>query len=807
MNYINKINLLENKTETVSVFQSAFTDKLEEMGIDPMDAIVKVCSECPKQEEMEAVVKAVKANYAVNGLILGDKMFNIFAAGSSDIRKATDLWVRHDILALVGHWCMCGLNTKDIKLAINKYMAYIGLLMSASKPFIKVFGKKINIRRVAVIKDAEIVVEAICDYVQAEKGVTREVARRLVINAFDGMGIIRKDMTKGEACTLRGPWLKILAVPYDWSKLFAFCVERGIKAAFVDFWGNEVSLKDVDLIITESCFKTVKLYKSWDQYQTAFEELGHEIRVCVREHAPRIKGLPYQQGQTLMGTEDDAISFAQHAKKTVYKFHETKGAAKLLRGAHQQAALMYPALMTESHTKRALQEMYTTKRNDMLGGRIPELGYNAFLAPDPVAFAEHLFGLPIKGYLKAGECFCSNCDEGIVDVTRSPHLDNAHVLLVNVKEMPFAVGPTMYINIWDTTTIQLRADYDGDHVWYSQDKHLLDLVNRTFEQLKNIPVDWDVAKAEKVAITKSAIANFCINLIHGSEIGLYADALTKMWNTGYDRDVCDWLTFAANVLIDAAKHASVKIKKPEAVQALNQVQLPLFAMYAKADADRPVGDYWLKERQVMTRNGIKILPPRCKYTGSFLDMYSKNIQENVPEILKVEGLEEEVFDVTKMMIDAHRKIGKFSGLSKKGIYDAEIGKYVDCGVFQDIAFRHSTEWNSLVGDSSFFTHRSEWEAAVAKAARKEILDWAYAQYPDVERTPEMDERIESACYDIIVRNVFTAKMSDGMDTVIKQAFWRIYGDKCVKVLKQNLDTTIPDFDSEEFEELFDCSEE
>lgn len=807
MNYINKINILDNKVETVSVFQSAFTDKLEQLGINPMDAIVKVCSECPKQEEMEAIVKAVKANYAVNGLIHGDKMFDIFAAGSSDIRKATDLWLRHDLLPVMGKWCMCGLETKTMKLAINKYMAYIGLLMSASKPFVKVFGKKIDIRRVAVIKDAEVVVEAICDYVAAEKGVEHEVVRRLVINAFDGHGWIRKDITKGESVTIRGPWIKAFVQAIDWSKVFAFCCERGIKATFVDFWGNEIALKDVDVILTESCFKAAKLYESWTQYQNAFEELGHEIRVCVREHAPRLKGLPYQQGQTLMGSEDDAISFAQHAKKTVYKYHEVKGAVKLLRGAHQQATIMYPALMTEPHTKRAIQEMYTTKRNDMLGGRIPELGYNAFLAPDPVAFAEHLFGLPIKGYLKAGECFCSNCSEGIVDITRSPHLDNAHVLLVNVKEMPFAVGPSMYINIWDTTTIQLRADYDGDHVWYSQNKHLLELVNSTYEKLKNIPVDWDVASAEKVAITKSAVANFCINLIHGSEIGLYADALTKMWNSGYDRDVCSWLTFAANVLIDAAKHASVKIKKPEAVQALNQVQLPLFAMYAKADADRPVGDYWLKERQIMTRNGVKILPPRCKYTGSFLDMYSKNVQENVPEILKIEGLEEEIFDVTKMMINAHRKIGKFSGLSKKGFFNPEEKKYEGCGIFQEIAFRHSTEWNKMVGDSSFFTHRSEWESAVAKAAREEILDWAYAQYPDVERSEEMDKRIEDACYDIIVRNIFTAKMSDGMDTVIKQAFWRIYGDKCVKVLKQNLNTAIPDFDSEEFEELFDCSEE
>ena len=808
MKYIEKLNLFDDKFETVSVFQSAFTDKLEEMDIDPKDAIIKICSECPKQEEMESVVKAVKANYAVNGFIHGDKMFNIFAAGSSDIRKATDLWVRHDILSLVGHWCMCGLNTRDMKLAVNKYMAYIGLLMSASKPFVKVFGETLNIRRVAIIKDVDVFVNSIVDFVSQEGKVSRKVARKIVINAFDGLGWIRKSLTKGESVTIRGPWLKAFVQAIDWHKLVAFCVARGIKLTFIDFWGNEIALKDVDMILTESCFKTIKLYESWDQYCTAFEKLGHEIRVCVREHAPRLKGLPYQQGQTLMGSEDDALSFAMHAKKTVYKFHEQKNAVKLLRGAHQQAARMYPALLTESHTKRAIQEMYTTKRNDMLGGRIPELGYNAFLAPDPVAFAEHLFGLEIKGFLKAGECYCSNCKEGLVDVTRSPHLDNAHVLLNNVKECPLAEGPTMYINIWDTTTIQLRADYDGDHVWYSQDKHLLELVEQTYEKLQNIPVDWDVGKAEKVKITKSAIANFCINLIHGSEIGLYADALTKMWNNGYDRDVCDWLTYAANVLIDAAKHASVKIKKPEAVQALNNVQLPLFAMYAKADADRPVGDYWLKEREVMTRSGVKILPPRCKYTGSFLDMYSKNIQENIPEVLEVEGLEEEIFDVTKMMIDARRKIGKFAGLSKKGIYDAESGKYIDCGLFQEIAFRHSTEWNSLVGDSSFFAHRSEWEAEVATAARKEILDWAYAQYPEVKRSEEMDARIEDACYDIIVRHLFTMKkMSDGMDTVLKQAFWRIYGDKCVKVLKKNLDTTIPDFDSEEFEELFDCTED
>ena len=800
MKIINKLNLFENKMEEISMFASALTRKLDLMGIEAKDAIIKICAECPKDEESEAIVKNTLSSMVSSGFMLNNIIYRPFMAGASDARKATSSWVNEDIIPELGKWAMCGLQTKDMKLAINKYMAYIGLLSSASKPFVDVFGKKIDVRRIAIIKDASVVVTNKVDLAEMLK-VTHGVDRSIEINAFDGFGVIRSTITNGESLTIRGPWLKAFVQATNWSNLFGFGVQNE-KKSFVDFWGNEVSLKDVDMILTESCFKTVKLYESWQQYCDAFEELGHEICVCVREHEPKLKGLPYQQGQTLSGNEDDAIRFMQHAKKSVYKYHDKKGAADLLYGYHKQAVKMYPALFGESFTQRAIQEKYTTKRNDMLGGRIPELGYNAFLAPDPVAFAQHLYGLEITGYLKAGECCCGVIDKGMTDITRNPHFDNAHVVLNNVKSMPLAEGPTMFINVFDMTTIQLRADYDGDHVWYSQDSHLMELVNKTYEQIKNLPIDWDVEKAPKTNITKSAIASFITNLIHGSEIGLYADALTKMWNKGYDRDVCDWLTFAGNVLIDAAKHASVKIKKPDAVKDLNMVSLPLYAMYAKADADRPANsDHWLKQR--VTKTGI-VLPPRCAYSGSFLDMYSKKIDENIDKLLVIKGIEDEIFTSSTMMIDQHRKLGRFSGLSKKGVYDSATNTFKECGLFQEIAFRHSVEWSKLVGDTSFFNNRHEWEEETGKAARKEILDWARAQYPDAEVS---DEALDDACYDIIVRNIFNTRMSDGMDTVVKQAFWRIYGSKCVKVLKQNLNSSIPDFDSEEFDELFDDTDD
>lgn len=802
MKKIFKVNLVKNTVETVTMFPSCLTRKLEDMGVEPHDVFVNICAETPKNEQTEAVVKSDLAHMSATGYMFNGSIVDPFMAPASKVREATTTWAARDIIPTLGKWAMCGLETKTMKLAINKYMAYIGLLASASKLFKDVFDKELGVRKIAIIKDASVTVEALVDFVTEEGNIDHDTAREIVINAFDGFGIVRKSITNGESVTIRGPWIKAFVQSVDWSKLFAFCVAHGIEAKFFDYWGNQINIKDVDMILTESCFKTVKLYKSWEQYCDAFEHYNHKIAVCVREHSPKLKGLPYQQGQTLLGTEDDAKHFAAHAKKTVYKYTSKDGAPKLLRGAHRVAAGLYPALLTEAYTKKAMQEMYTTKRNDMLGGRIPELGYNAFLAPDLVAFCEHLFGLEIKGYLKAGECYCSNCELGAVDITRNPHFDNAHVVLNNVGSMPMAEGPTMFINIFDLTTIRLRADYDGDHVWYSQDAYLLDLVNRTYEQIRNLPIDWKVGSAEKIQITKSAICSFVTNLIHGSEIGLYADALTKMWNKGYDRDVCAWLTYAGNVLIDAAKHASVKIKKPDAVKALNLESLPLFAMYAKADAEHPAGtDYWLKER--LTKTGV-VLPPRCKYTGSFLDMYSKLINEEIDETLTVEGLEEEIFDSSLMMFDPHRKLGRLSGLSKKGVYNPETMKFEDCGLFQEIAFRHSTEWNDLIGDTSFYQHRNEWEQEKAKAARDEIVAWVRAKYDGAEGVS--DERILQCCHDIILRNVFNTKMSDGMLTVVMQAFWLIFGNLTVKALKTNLSKDDIDFDSEEFEDLFDVTE-
>ena len=806
MHTITKINLFANNSEEIAVFSSQFTRKLESMGVDVAKAIIKINADTPKgrkdeTEEAEALVRSQLTTMCVNGYEKDGITYKPFLAGASDARKATSTWLDEKLHAELGKWCLCGLNTKNMQMAINKYMAYLGLLTSASKPFAEIFGRNIDIHRVAVIDDHEIAVTDNVDLVSMSK-ISYDTERKCLINTFDGFGIIRDSLTNGESVTLRGPWLKAFVQATCWSEVAAFGFANTGKAEFKDLWGNAVQLKDVDVILTKSCFKAAKLYDSWKQYQDAFIEMRHEICVCVREHAPRLKGLPYQQGQTLCGTEDDALHFMQHAKATVFKYTEPKGAASLLRGEHKTAAKMYPALLNEQFTAKTLQEKYTTKRNDMLGGRIPEMGYNSFLAPDMEAFIEHLFGLGVKGSLKAGECACVAFEEGVVDVTRNPHLDNAHVVLNNVVKMPFVPtkSPTMFINVVDMTTIRIRADYDGDHVLASQNQHLLKMVNRTYEQIKNIPIDWDAPSAPKAPVTRSNIYSFITNLLHGSEIGIYADLMTKMWNSKYNRFTCDWLTYAGNVLIDAAKHGSVKIAKPVEVTDLAKIPLPEFCRYAKADSETPADSKYWDEIREYTKT------PRVKYSGSFLDMYSRAVKENVPEELIVNGLEDEIFDSSVLMINPHRKV--IPGLTRRGTYNPETGEYENSGIFQQIAFRHANEWNTLMSGDAI-SHRDEWEAERKEIALNELVSYCRKLYGDmgIDISSKSDESILDGVYDTVVRNIFNTKMSEGMMTAVMQCFWLCFGDRVVKTLSsKHLQNDFIDVDFDDEDEIFDISD-
>lgn len=817
MRFIKRLDIVRNKTEEISMFDSEVTRWLDENGHETSD-IMKVKADVPNNKhvhEEEARVHGDVMHYTNTGLVFSQKIYNVFMATSSDNRKATTTWVKKEIIPQIGEWALCGLKAKDIFLAVNKFMAYMGLLASASKRFSELFGQEISIRRVAVVGDHDVMVEGLTSFVANERKISKAEARKLIINAFDGMGVIMAELTNGESMTIRAPWVKAFVQAVYRKALKKWLKDHGIPTKFKDRWGKEWDLDDVDIILTESCFKAAKLYESWEYYCNAFERLNHHICVCVREHKPKLKGMPYQQGQTLLGTECDADMFACHAKDTVRKYSDPAEAANLLPKWQKRAVKMYPAMLNERHTARTIQEKYTSLILDMMGGRIPELGYNSFAAADITALIQFIFGQPVTGTLKAGECFCHAAEPGLVDVTRNPHMDHAHVLLKRVDSLPLAIGPSMFINIWDLATIKLRCDYDGDHFWWSQDERLIDLVQRTYEKLGDVTFDWSAPAAKKVLVTKKEISNFVSNLLHGSEIGLYADALTKMWNHQYDFDICGWLTYGANVIIDAAKHGEVDKKVldilKDILKEMSELKLPWFAMYAKADKEHPINDpYWIGGKKIIRNDDgstyERTYEPRVEHTNSFLDMFSEKVDKIIPKTLVIDGADKMIFDTHVLLIKPDRKMGRLSNISIKAReYDPETGEYTDGGKWQQICFRLASEYKALCdADDSFKGNHDEWMEFKRQYVIRELIQWARDQYSDL---PDMDkvsdDRLLDAIYDIITRNIFnTFKTTDAYDMVVKNTYWWVFGEKTCEVIRTNLgisedDLDIPDDDMDD----------
>lgn len=285
---ITRLNLDGTSTQ-IAIFTNELARKLESMGCT--DALIKLKSliDDKLQDDEKAVLQQALQKMVSNGIDLNGKHYVPFCIGSSDSRKAISAWVDEEIYAGIGKWCMCGLTTNALHIAINKYLAYIALLLSSTRTFESIFGRKLDPRRVCIVSDYDVVVHGVVDQVNGDQ-VIYDMEKDVKINAFDGCGLVMPNITNFTACTLRAPWMKCLVIPGNFRK---FCKEHDVHT-IKDVWGTEHNVDDLDAVLTASCFKMSKQYESWAQYCDAFEELGHTICVCVEEHAPRKKWMPYQ---------------------------------------------------------------------------------------------------------------------------------------------------------------------------------------------------------------------------------------------------------------------------------------------------------------------------------------------------------------------------------------------------------------------------------------------------------------------------------------------------------------------------------
>lgn len=252
----------------------------------------------------------------------------------------------------------------------------------------------------------------------------------VVLNESDGYGLMMPSLAERWSQELRLDYVASgMNTRFSWEKGMVFCFDfqafsEKVAGKYIvkDAWGNEVDIRNVELILTTS------MVKLW----TCYESLDHYLDCCKRNHytfgiakvCPRAlenaRSLNYQflQSYSLDNEQIDEL-----IKPTVDEIKDVLGgdyrkAILFLRGSHiteenaesnidpvVSALMVEPKMMDDPHVRRRIYHMIERRIQDAKIGVVDVHGNYSILCGDPYALCQSAFGLPVTGLLRAGQLY------------------------------------------------------------------------------------------------------------------------------------------------------------------------------------------------------------------------------------------------------------------------------------------------------------------------------------------------------------------------------------------------------------------
>ena len=562
-------------------------------------------------------IKVAKASIWENAVKQGlkskcGKRYRIYGHGTNAAKENACLWVEESLYDEVMAFSNCGAHA-DWKVTPAKKIAYAVGLLSV---FTKELPFDLQPEQVQFFPGLNREHEDLIVKVDKRGTVTNPAMRTHSQEEFDGLAVLhisekmmakltagmnceeecafRKKIAKMRDFTFRGPYNKGLMVTFF--NIHRFLHDHGV---------HTINGKDIDDIIVfadESVMKASiggagAAYSSYEEYCENFHRFGHRYGRLIDEHADTPHNLPYQQIQAAAGaSRKTIIEGAQEEVNYILSFRQPEKAASYLGGELAGVAKLVPSILKERWFNSRVQASHTKTRNAALGATAHGITHYAFICPDLVAFAQHVAGLNPVGCLKPHQAYLKNSVAGEAVITRSPCLDPGSLCIMDIVDTLgcydtyFAESTTLMLSSASSEATRMRGDYDGDHVIYTMAKWVLKAVKESHAAYGNFLVDWVAPKAEKKAVTRADEEKYFVNLVHTNRLGQYCDMLTKCYALGiHDQKVISWLTYAANVLVDAGKHGGEAFTVPGSVKDLADTSLPLFAGIAKDNKHPSLG--------------------------------------------------------------------------------------------------------------------------------------------------------------------------------------------------------------------------
>ena len=440
------------------------------------------------------------------------------------------------------------------KLVPAKFEAYKALACSASTPVSMPNGILVVPDVITKFTDHTIYLN---DENDGEPEISENFNTDIELNASDGFGLMLPSLAER--------WSEDLELGYvscgfntrmSFSKGMVFTFDfisfaRDVAENYIvkDAWGNEVDVRDVELVLTTSMLKLWDSYDSCEDYLENCEANGYTFNItkCCPEKLEDERNLNYQFIQSYDLDDDDIEDLIS---PTIQEIREILGGdwrktilylagaglderkALRLEDNIAKAIMADRRMLKDPYVSSAIYNLIKNRINEAKVGVIKVHGNYSIVSGDPYALCQNIFGLEVTGLLKAGEIYNKywiDCDAEKLVCFRAPMSTHENIRTVYPSYNAAAeywykyMNACTIFNAWDTSTAALNGmDFDGDLVMLTDNPVLV-------SKHKELPTIMCVQrKAEKKVPTEEDIIQSNLDSA-GNDIGAVTNRVTSMF--------------------------------------------------------------------------------------------------------------------------------------------------------------------------------------------------------------------------------------------------------------------------------------
>lgn len=447
-------------------------------------------------------------------------------------------------------------NGRDMTKALvpAKLEAYKALTCSASVPVSMPKG-------VLIVDDCMTEFEADTVYLNDETDGEPIMEYRpnthITLNATDGCGMMLPALAERwseelglgyvmSGCNTRCAWEKGMVFAFDFVE-FAERVAR--RYTVRDAWGDEIDIRQVELVLTTSMVKLWDSYESCEDYLRCCKQNCYTFGIAkvTPEELEHERHLNYQFIQPYRLDEAD---IEELIAPTMEEFKEVLGGdwrktLLFLQGTNMRddtivsvppgivkAIMADRRVLDDYYIRNSIYQTLRNRINEAKTGVLKVHGNYSIVCGDLYALCQSMFGMTITGLLNAGEVWNRYWyDDGAEKMVcfRAPMTTHSNIRLVRQCRRNDAaywfrhIRTGTVLNAWDTICPALNGmDYDGDLIMLTDNTVLL-------RKLRELPALMCVQRKatkkvpEEQDFIRSNIESF------GNDIGRTTNWITSMY--------------------------------------------------------------------------------------------------------------------------------------------------------------------------------------------------------------------------------------------------------------------------------------